>query len=307
MAAVAAVATLAIMRLPLAAPESPSSTRWFESWFDSIHYQKLYSHRDHTEAIRFVDALVGHLKPAPEASMVDLGCGAGRHARRLAEKGFDVTGLDLSASSIEAARQSAHRRLRFRRHDMRVPFGTTAFDYVFNFFTSFGYFDDAAEQDAVVRNIARSLRPGGHLVLDYLNVGYADARMTPEETRDIDGTCYRIRRWTDGRRFFKRIVVDDGRGGEPLVYREQVARFSLADFQRLLLPQGLEIVELYGDYRLGAYDAKESPRLVLIAKKGPAGRKVELPAREVLTDATDGFRRDSQVRGEHPLRHALRQ
>jgi 2-hydroxychromene-2-carboxylate isomerase len=91
--------------------------------------------------------------------------------------------------------------------------------------------------------------------------------MTPEEVVTVDGTAYQIRRWTDGRRFLKRIVIDDGGVGAPVVYREQVARFSLADFERMLTPHGLDIVELYGDYRLSAYDATTSPRLVLVARK----------------------------------------
>ena len=74
---------------------------------------------------------------------------------------------------------------------MRVPFGSRAYDYVFSFFTSFGYFDDPAEQAAVVRNIARSLKPGGRLVLDYLNPRYADAHLTPEEVVTVDGVAFR--------------------------------------------------------------------------------------------------------------------
>ena len=93
---------------------------------------------------------------------------------------------------------------------------------------------------------------------------------------------------------YKRISIDDGRGGEPMVYREQVARFSLGDFERLLTPHGLEIVGLYGDYRLNPYDDRTSPRLILIA-------------RQVLADTADGLRRHAEIGREHPLRNALRQ
>jgi SAM-dependent methyltransferase len=282
------------MRSPLIAQPVGPGEDWFASWFDSVHYHRLYAHRDAAEAAGFVDALVAHLKPRAGASMVDLGCGSGRHARRLAAHGFNVTGLDLAPTSIEAAKPFESPVLHFRRHDMRRPFGVRAYDYVFSFFTSFGYFDDPSEQAAVIGNMARSLRPGGHLVLDYLNPRYADEHMKPAEDIEIEGTSYRIRRWTDGRCFYKRITIDDRRGGEPKVYREQVARFSLGDFERLLAPQGFEIVELYGDYRLNPYDARTSPRLVLIA-------------RQLLADTADGLRRNAEVGREHPLRNALRQ
>ena len=282
------------MRSPLVTQPDGPGADWFASWFNSVHYHRLYAHRDAAEAAGFVDALVAQLKPRAGASMVDLGCGSGRHARRLAAHGFNVTGLDLAPDSIEAAKPFETPALHFRRHDMRRPFGVRAYDYVFSFFTSFGYFENPLEQDAVIGNMARALTPGGHVVFDYLNPRYADEHMKPAEEIRVDGTLYQIRRWTDGRCFYKRIAIDEERGGEPILYREQVARFSLGDFERLLAPHGLQIVNLYGDYRLSPYDARRSPRLVLIARQVPA-------------DAADGFRRNPEIRREHPLGNALRQ
>src|ERR1041385_5591162 len=172
--------------------DAPSRrAEWFASWFDSFHYHKLYANRDDAEAARFLDALIGHLEPRAGARVLDLGCGAGRHSKHLASKGLRVTGMDLAAGSIKEAKRSERARLRFLRHDMRVPFGRDIFDYVFNFFTSFGYFEDAREHLTVVRNVGRALRPGGRLVLDYLNVRHAEARLTPEEVQEIDGVVYR--------------------------------------------------------------------------------------------------------------------
>ena len=74
-----------------------TSTQWFASWFDSVHYHRLYAHRNHAEAAGFVDALVGRLRPPSGASMLDLGCGAGRHATPPAARGFAVTGPSLAA------------------------------------------------------------------------------------------------------------------------------------------------------------------------------------------------------------------
>jgi SAM-dependent methyltransferase len=87
--------------------------------------------------------------------------------------------------------------LRFYRQDMRIPFGKNAFDYVFNFFTSFGYFNDPDDDNKVVRNISTALKPGGLLVMDYINAVYAERRLTASEEKEIDGIVYHIRRWTD--------------------------------------------------------------------------------------------------------------
>jgi SAM-dependent methyltransferase len=238
---------------------------WFATWFDSVHYHKLYAHRDDAEAARFLDALTTRLSPGSGARALDLGCGAGRHSRYLASKGLRVTGVDLAASSIKEARKSEHARLRFFRHDMRVPFGRQAFDYVFNFFTSFGYFADTSEHRAVVRNMALALRDRGRLVLDYLNVRHAEDSLVSGEVREIDGVIYRLTRWTDARHFFKRIAIEGV--GTPLTYVERVARFTLQDFERMFAAHGLVIESLHGDYCLNSYDARTSPRMILVARK----------------------------------------
>jgi SAM-dependent methyltransferase len=264
---------------------------WFSTWFDSPHYHRLYADRNDAEAAGFTDALIGRLRPRPGARVLDLGCGAGRHARRLASKGFDITGIDLSASSIAEAKKAERPHLRFRRQDMRLPFGNLTFDYVFNFFTSFGYFEDEGDHQTVARNMAAALKKGGRLVLDYLNVRYADANLMPREEKTVDGICYRITRWVDRGFFFKRIVMDDGKVGAPAQHVEQVARFTLGDFERMLGAYGLTIEQVYGNYQLGPYDTCTSPRLILVARK-VAG---DLLPRQVFADTADGLGRHAEV------------
>jgi len=264
---------------------------WFASWFDSPHYHQLYAHRYEAEAARFVDALVARVRPREGARVLDLGCGAGRHARRLASKGMRVTGIDLSANRIAEAIKTERPHLRFRRHDMRVPFGNRSFDYIFNIFTSFGYFEEDREHQAVVRNMAQALSDGGRLVLDYLNAHYVEAHLTPSEERILDGTVYRISRRVDDRFFVKRIVMDAGCAGTTAQHVERVAKFTLRDFDRMFAASGLMIEEIYGDYQLGAFDAQTSPRLILVARK-TLGR---LPSRQLLPDAADGLGGHAQV------------
>lgn len=200
------------MKAALLERAQTSQTEWFATWFDSDYYHDLYAHRDHSEAAQFIDRLTDRIRPAVGARTLDLGGGAGRHARQLACHGLDVTGLDLSEASIRSANAFRHGRLRFARHDMRVPFGAGVFDYVFNLFTSFGYFDTADEHLAVIRNVASALTKGGRLVLDYLNVRYVEQLETPRDIVERAGTRYDISRWNDAAHFYKRIVVTNGRG-----------------------------------------------------------------------------------------------
>jgi SAM-dependent methyltransferase len=259
---------------------------WFASWFDSKHYHRLYSHRDDREAVSFIDRLIARLQPSAAAEVLDLGCGSGRHARRLAAHGLKVTGLDLSAESLALARERAAAdagSLRFVRQDMRQPFGDEAFDHVFSLFTSFGYFDDPAEHLAVIRNMATSLRAGGGLVLDYLNVRHAERYLTSNEIIRRDRTTYRLTRWSDTDAIYKRVVIGTA---DAVEYVERVAKLTLEDFRFMLALSGLRVEAVYGNYQLAPFDAESSPRLIVVARK---------PAGEVLTDTADGLRRHAQV------------
>jgi hypothetical protein len=141
-------------------------------------------------------------------------------------------------------------------------------DYIFNLFTSFGYFEDPAEDLLVVRNISEALRTGGCLVLDYLNVGYAESHARADEVRVLDGFVYRVKRWSDAGYFFKRIAIEDSAGNTSGEHLEQVAKYSLEDFRLMFGVYGLRLDAVYGDYRLGSYDPIASPRMILVARKG---------------------------------------
>ncbi len=293
------------MRSAQTACRTHEDPEWFIPWFNSIHYQRLYSHRDEAEAARFVDELIGRLQPAPGAAVLDLACGTGRHARQLASRGCRVLGIDLSAESIRAAKTTEGPNLWFRRQDMRLPFGTGVFDYVFNLFTSFGYFADLTEHLTVVHNVAQSLKPGGRFVLDYLNVDRAEKQLVREETTEREGIAYRIRRWADADHIFKQVFVEDPVAGE-LKYVERVAKLTPAEFRFMFELCDMSVEQVYGDYRLSPFDADSSPRLIMVARKNGSAARATSPARQVLADAADGFRGHAQIGSEHHLRHAER-
>jgi SAM-dependent methyltransferase len=240
---------------------------WYKDWFNSPYYHKLYFERDEKEAEAFIRKLIDHLQPTAGSRMLDVACGKGRHSKTLASLGYSVTGIDISTDSIKYASQFEKENLDFYVHDMRLPFWGNYFDYAFNFFTSFGYFKTRREHDDAMRTIAKSLKPGGHLVIDYLNVHYAEDHIVHTEEKKLNGTSYRILRWHDDTHFFKKIVVEDQQLKEPLVYTEKVAKFSLGDFTDMLSFQGLQVKEVFGDYRFSNYDVQKTPRLIVIAQK----------------------------------------
>lgn len=244
---------------------------WYKDWFSSPFYHKLYFERDEKEADAFIRKLITHLQPAAGSRMLDVACGRGRHSKILASLGFSVTGIDISFSSIAAAKQSECDNLDFFVHDMRLPFWGNYFNYAFNFFTSFGYFKTRREHDDAIRTIAKSLQPGGIFVIDYLNVHYAEDHLVHDEERKIDHTSYSIHRWDDETHFHKKMTVTDESLDKPIEYTEKVAKFTLGDFTDMLAFQGLQVQEVFGDYQLRSYDVRKTPRLIVVAKKMDAG------------------------------------
>jgi SAM-dependent methyltransferase len=240
---------------------------WFKDWFNSPYYHLLYFNRDEKEAANFINKLIDYLNPPKGSLMLDVACGKGRHSIHLEEKGFDVTGIDLSEDSIEEALRYQTDTLHFYRHDMRLPFWINYFDYAFNFFTSFGYFKTRREHDNAIRTIAQSLKSGGCFVMDYLNVHYAEDHLVHQFDKEVEGVNFFITKWFDETHFYKKIVVEDEALQEPLIFTEKVAKFSLGDFTEMFAFQGLMIDEVFGDYNFADYHVRKSPRLIMVARK----------------------------------------
>ena len=180
---------------------------------------------------------------------------------------MEVSGIDLSPGSIATAKQHEHDRLHFFIHDLRLPFFSNYFDYAFNFFSGFGYYRTQREHDAAIRTIANSLKTGGYFMLDYLNVHYKEQNLVHNETKDIGGTRYEIHRWDDETHFYNRIIINDNSLIHPEEFTEEITKFSLGDFNDMFSYHGMQMVEVFGDYHLNAYDIKKTPRLILIARK----------------------------------------
>ncbi|MBC7903502.1 MAG: class I SAM-dependent methyltransferase [Gemmatimonadaceae bacterium] len=236
-------------------------------WFNSPYFHQLYFQRDGQEAEAFIVRLLERLTPAADARILDVACGRGRHSRTLADKGFDVSGIDISPESIDHALQFANDKLHFYQHDVRLPFWINYFDLAFNFFTSFGYFRTEREHYNAIRTIANSIRPNGTFVIDYVNTHYAEDHLVHKTEQEIGGVNFYLTKWFDETHFYKKIQIEDEALREPLVYLEKVAKFSLGDFNDMLAFHQLQVQEVFGDYDLGRYDVRKSPRLIIVASK----------------------------------------
>jgi SAM-dependent methyltransferase len=237
----------------------------YESWFDSKFYHILYKNRDDKEAQHFIDKLLHFLNPAKNCKIWDMACGRGRHCVYLNKKGFDVAGTDLSSSSIDFARSSENKTLSFKVHDMRETFKTDEFDIVLNLFTSFGYFENDADNLRVIRTAERALKKEGFLIIDFMNVQNTLKNLVEKETKTIEDIDFRITRKIENK-FIKKEIAFSHEGKEHK-YTEQVEALELKDFESYFEQAGLKLVNLFGDYNLSEFDESRSERLIMICEK----------------------------------------
>lgn len=243
------------------------ANEWFRIWFSSPYSDILYRKHDKAEASMLINKLADKLQMPPGSYVLDAACGRGRFSMALAEKGFNTTGVDICPEAISEAMKNETGNLHFYLHDIRLPFYINYFDYAFNFFTSFGYFKTAREHNDAIRTLAQSLKQGGMLVIDYLNVQYTEEHLKHNETLKLEGVDFTIERWSTEKHFYKRIHVHDAAKNTDETFTEQVEKFSLGDFTDMFSYQGLMIENVFGDYDLNPYHVKNSPRMIMIAKK----------------------------------------
>ncbi len=234
---------------------------WFEEWFDET-YLTLYPHRDAADAERLLESLRETIPWRPGLRVLDVACGAGRHARALEDWGAKPVGLDLSWALLTRARTVT--RAPLVRADMRwLPIRSGTMDLTVNLFTSFGYFDTDADHHHVLGQMIDTVRPDGWFVIDFLNAHYVRDTLVPQQETDLGGHHVRITRHItpDGRFVVKHITTDDDQR-----FQERVRLFSATELEDMMTTHGLVIRR-----RLGAYDGAplrdDTPRVILIGQR----------------------------------------
>ena len=211
---------------------------------------------------------------APGMEVLDLACGHGRIANRLAERGVRVTGLDATPLFLEHARRDAAERgveVDYVSGDMRsLPWPKRRFERVISWFTSFGYFDDTDNQK-VLSEAHRLLRAGGRLLIENNNLAELLPRWLPAVVVERDGD-FMIDRSTfepvTGRAVTERTCVRDGQVRR---FSYSVRMFIAVELKGWLLAAGFDSVDQV-DYE-GAVLAAGSARMVSVAHKASGADK----------------------------------
>jgi len=248
----------------------PKSKPWYE---DDNFWETwgpiMFSER-RLEATRGeIDGVVSLLGIKPEASILDLCCGVGRHSLELARRGFQVTGVDRTRSYLDRASRQAETeglKVEFVQNDMRTFCRPDAFDAVINMFTSFGYFDDPKDDRQVLVNVYRSLKSGGVFIMDTLGKEVLARVFTERNWEEVNGVIllqeHKVSHnwgWMENRWI---MLKGDKRTESKVTHR----LYSATELASLFTECGFKQINTYGDLSGSAYDHM-ARRLIMVAHK----------------------------------------
>ena len=248
---------------------------WFEDLADHLGPAYLrYSFTKGTE--QEVGFLVDTLGLTPGMRVLDVGCGPGRHARALAERGMDVLGIDISQRFIDIAAEDAPPGSEFRRADARdltpdLVDADEGFDAAISLCQgAFGLLGGPQGTAAgrhpvdpdgdVLERMARCVRPGGQVVVSAFSA-YFQVRFLEVDRDSFDAAAGVNHERTEIR----------GPGGDAVPADLWTSCFTPRELRLMADRAGLEVVHLWS-VTPGAYAALppdlDHPEFLLIARRG---------------------------------------
>jgi SAM-dependent methyltransferase len=250
------------------------NTRRKKEWFDDDPFwRELYPFMFPEKRFAAVAAQIGQLlkltKPKGKA-VLDLGCGPGRWAIPLAQKGFSVTGVDRTKFLLSVARakaKAARVKIEWVRADMRDFLRPDSFDLVLSMLTSFGYFDRKDEDRLVLRNMFTNLKPGGVCMIDLAGKEQV-ARVYQPTTSDTlpngDVLVQRHRIADAWSRIHNEWILV--RKGRTRIFKFHHTIYSAQELSDRLDDAGFRQIRVYGSLDGDEY-GPNGQRLIVVARK----------------------------------------
>jgi len=244
---------------------------FFDEDYLKIYRPQLTDERTQTET----EFIAGALDLPHGAAVLDLACGLGRHAIRMAKLGYQVTGVDFNPRYLETAAVAAEQagvKVRWMVGDMRSLHMEEAFDGAYSFFTSFGYFSDR-ENEKVIANVVQALRHSGRFLLDMANRDWILTHpLRRTWTRQDDGGLLMEESTLDlpSSRVISRLMLVQPHGGAEVTKEFNLRLYTAAELSSMFARHGLAVKHVWGGADRSPYSA-DSRRLVLLAERESGG------------------------------------
>lgn len=228
------------------------SREWFELFLQTRPYTQ--------EEAAFIER---NLPNPPYRRVLDLCCGEGRHTNILAEKGYEMVGVDLDAEALAIAARNSRGGTVYLEKDMRALYEVPGqFDAVLSLWQSFGYFDEATNRD-ILRQIGEKLVPGGRLILELYHRAYW---VKNQGVRELERKRVKIRaenRLT-GNRLRSSLIYGAELGAD--IFEWQL--YSPEEIQALAQDYGLEMVLSCTECDEGKAVTPQKPMMQFVFEKG---------------------------------------
>lgn len=247
------------------------TAEWFESDEFWAHCEPfLFTDEHEAEAPEEV-ALLLELASPPGPRVLDLCCGVGRHAVPLARLGYGVTGVDRTPRYIERARERARQagvEVEWIERDVREYRRPAGHDLAINLYTSFGLFEDEADDRALLARTRENLAPGGVLVVETVSREWIAENFEETVADEGPGGSVLFRRHRivdDWQRLENRWTLVEGERARHFAFSQRI--YSGPELAAMLREAGFDTVKLYGGLDGSPY-GYGAGRLVTVASRG---------------------------------------
>jgi len=235
---------------------------WHQNWFNE-DYLKLYPHRNIEEAEHQIDFLIRAMGLSGSEKILDLGCGSGRHAIALANRGYSVVGIDASQYLIDIANEKLKEvpnlPARFLTSDILKIGDQGVYDVVISMFTSFGYYDDDDENARIFGVVRNHLQRDGRFFFDYLHPYDVKKDLVEHEQVKLNGESVGIHRVIVDDQVIKTITFPDRE------YQEKVKLYTRDQIENMLSKYRLTVVDCWNDYEGNPWD-EEGDRQIFFCR-----------------------------------------
>lgn len=254
-----------------------SKKQWYEKLFEN--YARKYDREPYTQGTAGeCDSIEREINFDKSLKILDVGCGTGRHSIELARRGYSVTGIDLSESMLQRAREKAREqkvRVNFIQADARaLPF-ESEFDLAIMLCEGgFSLMETDEMNFDILKSVTRALKPGGKFIFTALNGLFPLFHSVKEfletnkgENRtDFGGHTFDLMTFRD----HSRLTLEDD-DGRPIELEANERYYVPSEITWLLKSLGYAKVEIFGA-RLGAYSREdrlttEDFEMLVIAQK----------------------------------------
>lgn len=209
-------------------------------------------------------------------SIIDLGCGTGEVALRLADKGYDVTGIDLSADMLTVADQKAKEQtisVTWLQQDLRTMEGFSEIDLAISYCDVINYITEQEELKNVLKNVYESLRADGLFIFDVHAMEYVERDLIDHTFSDVDDDMAYI--WNcfgsekKGELFHElTFFAKQGDHYERFDEDHHQRTYETTTYVSLLKETGFANIKFYSDFQLkNEKHEQKSERIFIVAQK----------------------------------------